>query len=201
MVPSVDNNHVAEGLAYFTDHYRNQTFIPAWTATYLRRIQDLENVFWQIIDGRLLANSPTGLTLTYLGKIVGQPRGSYDDVDMLAAVKLRILANKSNGLSNDIIRLAQAIAGAFGSGWAYWEIPQASFGVGVYDVSSPDVAQSLLHAARSGGTYGVLGYTTWKDAGNNIQLGSIYDAKAGQSGLGSIYDSTAGGPLAASRAL
>lgn len=196
-LPVQDLNHVAEGLAYLTDQYKNPANVPilqGLLSVYLRRIQDLENVLWQIVNTRILANAPTGDQLTQLGNLVGQPRGAFNDTNLLAAILLRILTNKSNGLANDIINMVAAISTG---GWSYWEGAHAAFGVGLWNLASPDLAQQLLTAAKPGGVYAELVYTTWAD-GNDFSFSSVYLSSAGEAGWGSVYDSGASGGLLAS---
>lgn len=196
MLPTYDGTHVAEGLKLFTDYIRKQPNATKLTATYLRRVQELEDAIWQVVNSRLLVNNPTGDVLTKLGKLVGQPRGSLTDTDMLVAVKLRILANRSSGLSNDAIKIASTLSPS----WGYHDLPIASFIAETYNITSADMAQQLLSAATPGGVYGVLYVSDWTD-GADFEPGSVYDAAAGQLGFGSVYDATVGGLAVSARVL
>jgi hypothetical protein len=199
-VPTQYTNHVTDGLAHFTDGFKDPLKVPilqGLTSVYLRQIQYLENVVWQIVLGRMLANTPTGDMLTQLGKLVGQPRGSYNDANLLVAVELRIMANRSNGTAPDILAMAVALSPL----WAYWEVHPMGFAVGLWNIASPDLAQDVLTEAKPGGYYGLVVYTTWSD-GNDFGFTSHYDSTQGEAGFGSIYDSgVSGGLLASARAL
>lgn len=196
MLPTVDSVHVKEGLALFTDYLRKQPIVTSITATWLRKVQEIETLLWSVITTRMIVNSPTGDVLQKLAKLVGQPVGSLSDADLLTAVKLRVLANKSAGLSNDIIKIAALLSPS----WNYLDGLYDAFTVETYDVASPDIGQQILIAARPGASYGILEYSTWAD-GADFSPSSSYDASAGQLGLGSSYDATVGGLTVATRTL
>jgi hypothetical protein len=162
--PTVDNNHAAEAQALLTDHYRNQTVVPALLASFMPSVQALENTFWQIINSFLLANTPTGDQLNALGGIVGASRGSLDDADYFKKVLLQIRVNRSQGLSEDIIQVATIYLNGQTPLPLYLDMPNASFLVEISNLPSPYVLQALLPAVRSVAIYGELRYSTWSEA-------------------------------------
>ena len=199
MYPTVDNSHAAEAQALFTDHYRNQLVIPALMKSFMVPIQELEGVFWDIINKFLLANNPVGDQLNKLGSIVGCQRlPGQSDADYLLAVRLQIRINRSMGLSEDVIQVATI---ATGEKPLYVDLDWAGFIVQELDMTiNPNVLASELSATRSAGTYGNLIYTTWAD-GDDLVWGSVYSAATGENGFGSVYDGTVGGLMAAGAAI
>ena len=200
MFPAQDQNYVSEGLALLTDHYRSKIVIPALIAVYLRRIQELETIFYQIINGQLLANGPTGDQLTKLARLVGLQRDTGNDTQLLAEVKLTIRTLISQGGSNDVIAVAGIAAQGTGSPIVYYETPVASFGVEVLNLLSGVVSapQSLAHfifRAKSVGTRGVLVYTTWP-SGNDLEWCSSTNAASGGGTYGSSTNTITGSLIA-----
>jgi len=66
------------------------------------QLQELEDVFWDIYESRLLDNA-TGARLDILGKLVGAPRRNIADDDLYRLViKTRIRANRSSGTRPDL---------------------------------------------------------------------------------------------------
>lgn len=219
--PTVDNNHNTEAQALFTDHYRNQVVIPALLKGYMAKVQELETVFWSIINSFLLANNPTGDQLNSIGSIVGAPRGSLNDADYLAAIRLQIRVNRSQGLANDIIAVGSLACGTTGTYHNYVEndpqtatayqnplfvhifttynsaIYGASYVVELLQLPSPLIVAGQLAQTRAVGVYGVLHYTTWAP-GNDFLFISRYGGKpAGQGAWGSRYTGSVGGNLVA----
>jgi len=221
--PTLDTNHVAEATALLTDHYRTKVVIPKLLQCYMNRLQELEGVFWDIINKMLLANSPVGDQLNKLGNIVGAVREpGMSDADYLQAVKIQIRVNRSQGLSEDVIQVATlALNGASiplyvdvsasGPITISWVDPAsfifvrppkytinqgAAFSLDCSNLQAPNNIARLLGDTRSVGTYGELHYTTWAD-GNDFEFGSVYSSAAGQGTFGSVYTTSVGGLLAA----
>lgn len=199
--PTVDNKHTAEALALFTEHYRNKINITGIMKALTPSIQELEGVFWDIINKFQLVNNPTGDQLNALGRLVGAPRGSLNDADYLAAVRLQIRVNRSQGLSEDVIQVATlALAG---NGLPqYLDMPIAQFLVECNNLPSPNVVAKQLSQCRSLGTRGVLHYTVWPDGTGNGDLGLSSEYAAAFGGLlDSRYGGAQGGTLVASAQL
>jgi hypothetical protein len=101
-------DHVAEGLLKFAGPFWGK---PRWAALYVAfalEIQELENVLWDILEKRLLANA-TGVQLRVLGKLVGQSDpGLGEDVFRLL-IKVRIRINRSQGLLRDLQEVLQLL--------------------------------------------------------------------------------------------
>ena len=218
--PTQDTNHAKEAVALFTDHYRTQLVIPAIMNSLTPKIQELETVFWQIINSFLLANTPVGDQLNAIGSICGCPRGFLNDTDYLNAIRLQIAVNRSNGTANDIINMGLLAIASQGTYANYFESnPQAgtfyhgalfnvitsynapfgaTYGLELLNVVSPNAIAAQISLGRPAGAYGVLHYTTWAP-GNDFMFVSRYGGKpAGIGTFGSRYTGAVGGKMVAS---
>lgn len=183
MFPSVNQNHVQEGLALLTSRYANAPVLQGLLTAYLNRIQDLENVLWGILNAFILANNPTGDQLLQLAKLVGQAPDGLTSADLLLAVKLRIAANTSQGRAEDIIKMAASL-GVYN----YVEAWPAAFLVEVWNpgLSNPQIVGSLFSAAKDPGVYANLHYSTGPSS-QQLKFSSIYAPSAGNGVLASSY--------------
>ena len=203
MIPAVDNNHVAEGVAYLTSRYNGQPVITGLVTSCMQRLQQIEDAFWAMINAVQLSNHPMPGgpwdVLDKIGMIVGAPpRNGLDDTDYLALIKLQAEVNTSRGNPDNILQLG-AILSSLPPG--YLEMPLGAFYLTVSDITSASflLFPSLLKQARPTGVYALLIYTTWPDVGDDDYWASRYGGKAGQGGWGSRYTSAAGGVLAAAQ--
>jgi hypothetical protein len=78
--------------------------------TYVTQIQDLEQVFFQLVNLRTIDTSE-GVQLDGIGQIVGEDRFGRNDTDYRVAIKGRIRLNLSNGTIEDIIAVIRAQIG------------------------------------------------------------------------------------------
>lgn len=70
--------------------------------------QSIEDALWQLFESDV--NTATGAALDVYGRIVGEPRsGETDDELYRRRVRARIMANRSNGTVEDIIRVVKLI--------------------------------------------------------------------------------------------
>lgn len=118
-------DHVTQGLALLIDQYRNKPRIRAWVSSYLRRIQEQEDTIWDVIDSRMLDNA-TNAQLDVLGRIVGQPRIGATDDDYRLFIRTKIRANRSRGLSVDIIEVVIAAMDGATESFRYIELYPAT---------------------------------------------------------------------------
>lgn len=105
MIPAENANHVAEAAALLTERFRSKPVIQAFLAGHVRQLQELEGVFFDIIDTRLLATA-AGIQLDTIGRLVKEPRrGRSDDIYRNGiGIKIRVL--RSKGRITDIIDIA-----------------------------------------------------------------------------------------------
>jgi hypothetical protein len=116
-------------------------------------------VFWSIITNRILDNNPTGDQIDKIGGLVGEARLGRDDAPYLAAVKLRIRVNRSQGRAEDVIQVANLIT----SNAQYSEPAVASFLLQTYNIdgSTVETLLRLLGQTKLGGSRGFVWYSTW----------------------------------------
>lgn len=103
-----NNNHAADGLLKFAAPFWGK---PRWAALYVaiaRQIQELENVFWDIIQKRMLDNA-TGAQLRILGRIVGQTDPGLGEEVFRLLIRVRIRINRSAGLLSDLIEVLRLL--------------------------------------------------------------------------------------------
>lgn len=153
MVPSPRSDIVAVGLSRLTDAFKG-TNVEGVVKAWLLSVQDLNNVKWQVLNAVL---NPTGQMLDNVAAIVGETRNGRSDTEFLAAYKLRILVNRSNGLADDIIKVARALVPTA----TYDEGDLAAWQVTAYNPSSPKTLMLELGRAKSGASRGVLRFTQW----------------------------------------
>lgn len=79
-------------------------------ADYIQQVQDLEQVFFQLITLRTLDDS-VGEQLDGIGSIVGEDRFGRNDDDYRLAVRGRIRLNLSEGTTEDIIAVVRSQIG------------------------------------------------------------------------------------------
>jgi len=72
--------------------------------------QDVENAFQQLLTGRFV-DTAIGEQLDIIGKIVGQPRNGQDDDTYRRFIRAEIRANRSDGVFEDLIAVAELVVG------------------------------------------------------------------------------------------
>jgi hypothetical protein len=83
--------------------------IAALLAATVARVQELEDATWEVMIRYTIDGADTA-RLDVLGKIVGQPRFWADDEIYRAVIRAKIRANRSRGLTDDIIQVIQLAA-------------------------------------------------------------------------------------------
>ena len=78
------------------------------TALYLKQIQYLEDVAFTLLS-RLNIDVMTGVNLDGIGQLVNQTRNGLDDATYRIMLKGKIVANNSNGTTEDIIATYKAM--------------------------------------------------------------------------------------------
>lgn len=180
-VPTQDEAHVAEGLKKLTEAFKSKQNVKAILTELLNPFQELEDVFWSIINNRILDNNPTGDQLDIIGGLVGEARNGRADNVYLTAIRLRIKVNKSQGRAEDIIQIANIATPS-----TYDEYLSLKWLVTTMNTTA-DVTTlcKLLGAAKMGGSRGVLHFTTW-DPSQNFVFSSVH---GGVSVAGGFSDS------------
>lgn len=110
MIPTVIDDHTAQGLARLIEKYKDKSKLRALLSSYLNRIQEIEDLLWEIINEQLLDNA-VGVQLDIWGKLVKQPRVSDDDDIYRLFIKAKIIILRSHGRTDDYIKVLFAILG------------------------------------------------------------------------------------------
>lgn len=111
-------------------------------------LQEIENAIQSVISLRQIDNAELP-QLKILGKIVGQRYGSEEIETYRALIRARIVANRSSGTANDLLRVVQAIGYDFVP--AMW-FPAASMVALLLDADDDfplSAAMTLLHDAKA----------------------------------------------------
>lgn len=128
-------------------------------------VQDVENALQQLLTQRTI-DTATGVQLDVVGRIVGQTRDGLADADYRRYIRARIAAHRSNGVPEDLIRVAALVLGlAKGTKGVVLvrAIEDASFILEIHDqavdVTTATALQELLLSATSAGVRLVLLYS------------------------------------------
>lgn len=148
MIPVRNDKHVTEAKAKFTSMFRDRRVISALIQSFVKPLQTLENVLWDVINKRNLENA-TGKLLDILGALVGQPRDGRSDDEYREAIRLRILILRSTGRIPDLLKIIETAA----PGSAYRDTPPACFEV--VTSSTGPAYKALVDAMRDAKPLGV----------------------------------------------
>lgn len=102
-------DHYDQAVARLPMVYKDKPRYLAWLAAYCAKVQEIEDVLWGIIYGRLLQNDPTGDLLAKLGALVGQGNLGYGDDVYAILVRARIAVNRSDGRRATLNKIVQLL--------------------------------------------------------------------------------------------
>lgn len=102
-------NHYELAVARLPSAYRERPRYLAWLAAYCAKVQEIEDVVWDIIVGRMLQNDPADDLLAKLANLVQQPSWGLTDAEWRLMVRARILSLRSHGRRRDLIAVAKAL--------------------------------------------------------------------------------------------
>lgn len=191
MIPTRNDKHVPEVTALLIEQFRNGGLNEKLLATYVRRLQDVEDFYWQIIDLRVL-DAAQGVQLNVLGRLVGEPRLARDDIAFRKAIKLRIRVNRSKGRTLDVIDVAKLAAET--SPVRYIDYRHLSFEVDMTAVAGERSIATALSQTRAASSYGHLTASDLPEA----ELLMLDDAVSPVAGYQTFGDAVTGqGRLAA----
>lgn len=149
--------HIAEAKARFVQQFRAKPNMEAWLADYVTQVQDLEDVFFQLLLDRVIATA-IGVQLDGLGAIVGEERKGKSDASYRIWIRGRILANRSSGTPEQMLELADLVTDA--NTLAIEEYYPAGFNLIIYDdlVENVDDVAAILDAASPAGVRAHMEY-------------------------------------------
>jgi hypothetical protein len=159
-----ETNHVGEGLDLLITQYKDKPNLAGMLTAYLNQVQELEDVFFDILAIFTDIDSQVGEQLDLIGRIVGQDReGRTDDVYLLW-IKARIKVNKSSGIVDELLEILALVAP--NNTREYTPYYPASFTIRLVGALLEDAEQiaKLLGEAVGAGINGQLIYSLAADS-------------------------------------
>ena len=129
-------------IAYFRKP-RNFAFLDA----IVDQVQELEVAASQLYNDTRLSTA-VGVNLDVLGRVVGELRAGRADEDYRAAIRTRILVNRSNGRLEDLIAIVLSLLPAAVITVAEYQPPAVSFQVDSLGSVTFDTVYRLLAKAK-----------------------------------------------------
>lgn len=102
--------HLEEALTSMAPPWWGKPRIAALVASYVNRLQEVEDAIWEVIAIRELATADLP-RLKILGAIIGQPRLLFTTEMYRKVLQARALANVSQGRARDIISVLEVLIG------------------------------------------------------------------------------------------
>jgi hypothetical protein len=156
-------DHCAEGLALLLEQFKDKPRLAAVLCTLLERVQELDDAAFQVLTERYL-DAGADAQLDVLGRIVGEPRQGRTDDQYRPFLRARILINRSNGLTEEILHIVRVVLGEDASFTLREEFP-AAFTIVAGDAIAitPDSIIRLLQQAKAAGVRVLLEYSLVDD--------------------------------------
>ncbi len=105
MLPEPNEQHVIEARKLFIEQFRGKRVVQGFLDTYIRRLQDIEDVLWEIIDARILDNA-VDAQLDTLGRLVKETRRGRSNLVFRNGIRIKIRVLRSKGRILDVIDVA-----------------------------------------------------------------------------------------------
>ncbi len=145
-------DHGDQGVALLISQFRNKPFIEILVRALMTQVQEIEDALFDLLVKRAI-DTAEGAQLDVIGKIVGQPRGTFDEDTYKTFLRGRVLVNRSSGTVDQMVALVNTLLPA-GASLVVREYYPASFDIEVTG-SVPDwfgnaLAQIVLEAKALG---------------------------------------------------
>ncbi len=187
--------HVADAKARLSGQYKEKPLIEGTIGIIAKQVQDLENLFFDIIDAEVLS-SAEGAFLDNLGELVVQPREGLGDAFYRIVIAVKIVKNFSKGEPASIIRAARLIFST--SSVHYMNLGGGNVGLHVTGGTTPPVPSSFIYESltevAAAGVKIVFITVSPPDTDDSDMF--AYDGSGPGKGFGSLTDPNAGGKLA-----
>ena len=153
MIPTKELDHEGTGKKLLLEQFKyNTPVLQGLLGVFLRRCQELEDIFWDIIEKRHI-DVAAGAQLDSLGLLVGEKRLERDDTDYRQAIRLRIRVNRSKGRIVDVIDVA--ILAGDPEVPRVTEYPFLGFEVELYNTPGERYVAELLNSTRAATSKGI----------------------------------------------
>lgn len=153
MIPTKETKHVETARALLIEQFKNRAVLQGFLDCLSRRVQDVENVLWDVIDKRVL-DTAVDAQLDTLGLLVGEKRLERTDAEYRGAIRLRICVNRSKGRIIDVIDVAKL--GATVGLPRVTEYRFLGFEVELYEQVGERYISDLLDKTRAATSYGLV---------------------------------------------
>jgi len=152
-------DHEDQGVALLVSQFRNKPLIEILVRALMEQVQDLEDALWDLLVNRAI-DTADGAQLVVIGKIVGQPQGTFDQDTYRTWIKARVLVNRSSGTVDDMVAIVNAVLPT-GATMRVTEYYPAAFVIEVTS-SVPDwFGQALAGIVRDAKALGVSPRVKW----------------------------------------
>lgn len=149
LTPKTD--YVATSRARLLSQFLNKPRIEAILAAFAEEAQAVEAGLLTLYTPRFLANA-SGAMLDVYGALVGQARGALSDASYRLWIGARMAVNRSNGTSNDILRIARLLVAPTNTLTLAEHYPAGfSLQVAGGPTAFADDIYQLLYSAKMGG--------------------------------------------------
>ena len=145
MIPVQTPDHEVVGLDDLIEQYKDKPVLEGLLRAGLRRIQNTEDAIFALLNVKKI-DSATDAALDVFGAITGTARLGRTDSEYLAAIRLEVKVNRSNGRLVDMVEIA-TIANRNRPA-QYTEYYPASFAIRVTNADSPRTIIEYLKRAR-----------------------------------------------------
>lgn len=105
MLPEPNTRHIEEARALLISQYRGKLFIQGLLDSYIRPLQEVEELLWEVINSRILDDAE-GVQLDTLGRLVKEIRRGRSNEEYRKGIRVKIKVLRSKGRIVDIIDVA-----------------------------------------------------------------------------------------------
>lgn len=107
-------DHTVAALARLPQQFKGKPKLEAFISALVDPIQDIENAMWQLLTERAISTA-VGSQLDAIGFIVNQERIGLLDADYRRYLRARIAVNRSDGIDDNLIRIARLLVNDTGA--------------------------------------------------------------------------------------
>ncbi len=145
--PTRIEEYVNEGCDHLIEDFRDKRVIRSTLAAWLAPGDDIEAALFAMVDALQLETTTNTEGLNVLGAYVGEARRGRSFESFRKAIKVRIRINRSRGLADDILEVADLLAESF----TYTEYYPAGIIVHVDEGDDPVLFADAMRRTKAGG--------------------------------------------------